>query len=377
MPPVSDDQIGDRSADWRKIDNTNSRHLELYTILGEYDNTGFPLSYCLLTTATSVEDGKRTRALEAWATILRNEYGVCPRFVHTDKDMAEIGASRQVWPDAKHQLCWWHQREAIRKRIKGNLPTSAYNPQRANREHAFLDINFKPTSRVDLNDTEGNVPGEICEQGVQGRNANTTALTSDDPNSIKIRLPALHLTRSSQTIPTVGTSVVGSTLDVTANSAMDTRDNISGSILTCSRRDSSVAGTFSAADNTMKLTIRIPAPSTIRHSGTENESDADDETTNGRRTFCPVEHRDAVVQIMEQHFCAHPLIPGYSAPTPEGIKAWAVKQIYEFCTLRDLPNLWAYLWENWYRRRRWELWACSGNPEEIPCLKTTMLVEAQ
>ena len=28
-------------------DNTNSRHLELYTILGEYDNAGFPLSYCV------------------------------------------------------------------------------------------------------------------------------------------------------------------------------------------------------------------------------------------------------------------------------------------------------------------------------------------
>ena len=54
-------------------DNTNSRHLELYTILGEYDNAGFPLSYCLLTMASSVEDGKCTKALHAWAAILRNE----------------------------------------------------------------------------------------------------------------------------------------------------------------------------------------------------------------------------------------------------------------------------------------------------------------
>jgi hypothetical protein len=131
--------------------------------------------------------------------------------------------------------------------------------------------------------------------------------------------------------------------------------------------------------NTTKLTIRIPAPSTIHHSGpvTENEPDADEEMMNKRRTFCPVEHRDAVIEMMERHFCMHPLIPGYSAPTPEGIKAWAVKQTYEFCVLHDLRNLWAYLWENWYRRGRWELWARSGNPREIPCLKTTMLVEAQ
>ena len=78
----------------RQIDNTNSRHLELYSVIGEYDNVGFPLSYCLLTTASSVDDGKRTRALEAWVTLLRSKHGVVPRFVHIDKDMAEIGASR-------------------------------------------------------------------------------------------------------------------------------------------------------------------------------------------------------------------------------------------------------------------------------------------
>jgi hypothetical protein len=39
---------------------------------------------------------------------------------------------------------------------------------------------------VDLNEFEGGVPGEIFEQGVQGRNANMTALASKDPNSIKI-----------------------------------------------------------------------------------------------------------------------------------------------------------------------------------------------
>ena len=51
--------------------------------------------------------------------------------------------------------------------------------------------------------------------------------------------------------------------------------------------------------------------------------------------------------------------------------------MYEFCVLRKLSNLWAYLWENWYRRGRWELWARSTDPREIPQLKTTMLVEGQ
>ncbi|KAG0693922.1 hypothetical protein DFH29DRAFT_815867 [Suillus ampliporus] len=43
--------------------NTNAKHLELYSVLGEFDNAGFPLSYCLLLTATAIEIGKRTTAL--------------------------------------------------------------------------------------------------------------------------------------------------------------------------------------------------------------------------------------------------------------------------------------------------------------------------
>ena len=60
---------------------------------------------------------------------------------------------------------------------------------------------------------------------------------------------------------------------------------------------------------------------------------------------------------MESHLCAHPLIPGYPAPTPVGIREWAVKQMYEFCHEHKLPEAWAYLWGNWYRPGRWEIWA--------------------
>ena len=88
MQPVSDHRsVRDEHTNQKNKDKTNSRHLELYTILGEYNNTGFPLSYYLLTTASSVEDGKCTKALHAWAAILPNEYSIVPRFVHMDKDM--------------------------------------------------------------------------------------------------------------------------------------------------------------------------------------------------------------------------------------------------------------------------------------------------
>ena len=104
---------------------------------------------------------------------------------------------------------------------------------------------------MDLNDTEGGVPGEKCEQDEQGSNAITTPLTSEDPNSIKIRIPASFPSHSSQLIPTVGTS----TLDVTTNSAMNTRDDVGGLMLTCSHHDLSVVSMSSVVDNTTKLTI--------------------------------------------------------------------------------------------------------------------------
>jgi hypothetical protein len=309
----------------KNVDNTNSRHLELYTVLGEYDNAGFPLSYCLLTTASSVEDRKRTKALEAWAAILREEHSVVPRFVHTDKDMAEIGASRRIWPEAKHQLCWWHQREAVRRRLKGNLPTLVYNAPRAVREHAFINIAFKPYGRVDPSDIEGGVPGEICEQGIQAENANTIPLTGGGPNSIKIRIPVVHLMHSSQTAQNVGDNVgvpnlassrpnapevathsatntrenAGETtlaggcpnlLGVSVHSATDAGDKVGGPTLAGGCTD--LQGVFGHPPDTSKLTIRIPAPSTICEAVpvTEDEPDSDEDISIGRRTFCPIEH---------------------------------------------------------------------------------------
>ena len=83
----------------------------------EYDNAGFPLSYCLLSTATALPVGKRKRALKEWGKCLRDKYGVIPKFAHTDKDMAEIGMLR-------------HLREAVKERLKTvKLSTTPYNIQ--------------------------------------------------------------------------------------------------------------------------------------------------------------------------------------------------------------------------------------------------------
>jgi hypothetical protein len=136
-------------------DNTNLKNLELYSILGEHDNAGFPLSYCMLLTATSLEIGKRRNALSRWVEALRDTYGIRPRFAHTDKDMGEISMLCDIW-DLKIQLCWWHLQKAIWEHLgKGKLSTTPYNTLKAKQEFGFIDAAFAPKGELTQQSTRG------------------------------------------------------------------------------------------------------------------------------------------------------------------------------------------------------------------------------
>ncbi|KAK7438928.1 hypothetical protein VKT23_009431 [Stygiomarasmius scandens] len=321
---------------------TNSKHLELYCVMAEHDNAGFPLSYCLLSTATSMEQRKRTKALCKWVTQLRDQWGVNPEFVNIDKDMAEIGMVRKVWPTAKIQLCWWHLRRAVRERLaKAKLSTTPYNPIRARLEFTFIDPDFRPVGSPDLQEYEG---GFDFHQPVQ-------APKGPSPNSIFLRIPATQLTLTNSS---------GSDEDDDEYDFMPPKRDFGPTEL--------------VLPDGRKLRIIPPKPS--NEPSAESESEAEDDTVQERRTFCPSEYRATIQEMMDNHLHAHPLIPGYAAPTQQGIREWAVKQMYRHCEKNDLREVWAYLWENWYRPGRWELWARSVS-DKIPRLKTTMILESQ
>lgn len=103
-----------------------------------------------------------------------------------------------------------------------------------------------------------------------------------------------------------------------------------------------------------------------------NEEDKD----NDCHTFCPKGYCKAIIDMMERHYCAHPMIPGYAVPEPSAIKQWAVQEIYDFCKQNNLPEMWVYIWENWYQKGQWELWARLAY-DKMPVLKTTMILESQ
>lgn len=162
--------------------------------MAEHDNAGFPLTYCLLSTATAIDNQKRLKALVAWTTCLQQKYGIDPIFTHVDKDMAEIGCLREVW-NAKISLCWWHLHRAVRTRLaKAKLTTTPYNVKRAYGEFPFIKMDFiPPGTRVDVTDYEGGPPDDnpppTTDPPISGSIITTTATLGDITNGLRIRIP--------------------------------------------------------------------------------------------------------------------------------------------------------------------------------------------
>ena len=75
------------------------------------------LSYLFL--ENNGKDGIRTNILQKFLTIFRDQ-GLQPKFFLTDKDFAQINATRFTWPNAKVQLCRWHIKKAITTRLSSN-----------------------------------------------------------------------------------------------------------------------------------------------------------------------------------------------------------------------------------------------------------------
>lgn len=321
-----------------QVDNTNEANLELYSMVGEIDNAGYPVAYCLLSTATSISLGKRTAALSAFLQRIKVTYKVNPSFTHVDKDFAEIAALGKTWPDAKVQLCWWHLSRAVSQRMaKRSLRTSAYDAKAAHQEYDFIPTTFCPTSRPDRADDEG--------YGNRSDDDDYNPKQAYKKASKKARLKVISSTQPAPSAPPGQNP-----------NALPIKIVIPISFTQSRTQKTYPSAQISASD------------------GSDTESDV--EETGGKREFCPFENRDAVISLMERHYCAHPSIPGYARPERLAIRYWAVKEMFIFCQRHKLQELWAYLWCNWYRSERWELWARSSC-SQIPRLKTTMICESQ
>ena len=101
-------------------------------------------------------------------------------------------------------------------------------------------------------------------------------------------------------------------------------------------------------------------------------------TAAGRLEPSTEEERNVVLEMFSRHFNDHSLIPDRSGVfrPKESIYWQSVSEAYQWCRQRNYPNLWAYLYVNWYKPSSWKQWARAANASEIPTLKTTMIVES-
>lgn len=102
-----------------------------------------------MTTATAITKKKRTRALIEFLSAIRRAYAIDPQFSHIDKDFAEIKACSEVWPDSRVSICWWHIRDALRKRLAmPRLKVRHYDPAGPALEFDFIDTKFLPPAQI-------------------------------------------------------------------------------------------------------------------------------------------------------------------------------------------------------------------------------------
>lgn len=275
---------------------------------------------------------------------MQTTYAVIPSFTHVDKDLAEISALAAVWPKAKTQICLWHLQRAINDRLaKITLRTTPYDTAGARHEFGFISSSFRPIATADPKDDE--------EYGYK---------SSDDyrPNRKNKSKPKKR--SLTQTIPPPLPPRLLS--QVNPNALIIKIPNAGASRVPATQPPPVISPYTSDDENKNTDT-----------DGSDAEVEGD---SHGSRKFCPVDLRESVTSLVTAHFCAHPSIPGYARPSDVGIRWWAVQEMYNFCVRNNLPELWAYMWGNWYRPERWKLWARSACAE-IPRLRTTMICESQ
>ena len=108
------------------------------------------MAFLLIRTSKEARSGAKQAVLERFLGQLRSR-GVQPEFTLTDKDWSEINAMRATWPEAKHQLCFWHALRALKQRLAKKKETPAiYDAETARKEFSFIDTAFIPLGqRVD------------------------------------------------------------------------------------------------------------------------------------------------------------------------------------------------------------------------------------
>ena len=114
---------------------------ELFVLLGEARGSGLPIGWCFMQSKSNEmpKAGSKEVALTMWLTHFHDYWKIDAKVTHSDKDRSEINAFSNVFPHAKHQLCFWHVLRAVKQwlAILHHQP-APYNATQATSEFSFI-----------------------------------------------------------------------------------------------------------------------------------------------------------------------------------------------------------------------------------------------
>ncbi|XP_006462497.1 hypothetical protein AGABI2DRAFT_119353 [Agaricus bisporus var. bisporus H97] len=340
--------------------NTNKSNYEVYAILGEVYGSGCPLGYLLVTSTGGGLPGAKENYLSKVLLHLKNHWQLVPAFTHTDKDLSEINACRKIFPDAKHQLCFWHCLRAIRTRLSIlRRRPKPYNVVEAVKEFDWIDPLFVPASQ------------QLAGNQIQALDRAVPELKIRLGGTLQNRAPEPPLFLPSQQL------VIRLHNRVQAVRALP--NDMSWNNIEHQEEE-----TDNEDDENFTDTIANEVDNWYeKEGGDRDEEDGPDwmfdtgEVTSKdpAYVFCPAAHRRTLLHLFTKHFCQHPIFDEVDGPwDSKKIRREAIWEMYNFCQRRGLAEVWGYMWASWYSPAMWKLWARSTSPL-LSRLRTTMSVE--
>ncbi|KAL0569697.1 hypothetical protein V5O48_012270 [Marasmius crinis-equi] len=329
--------------------NTNKSHFEIFALLGEVYGSGCPLGFLLIQSTPNHaegEDGKQ-KYIESLLKYFKTKWVPKPLCTLTDKDRIEINAFRNCFPNADHQLCFWHCLRAIKTRLSILRRRPApYDGQRAKAEYDFVDPEFKPLAQM----------------------------TDEEIRAADLRIPTAAM-------PTLNVFLAG----IPQSQAPPPKDHekimirINGEAVReyQEKVKRGVALTLHADSENLDEAVESLDTDVDQEDGPDWMFESGETTVRDPNyTFCPAPHRKQLLHLFTRHFCQHPFFPNRQGEkrTAATIKRDAAWEMYSFCKKRGLREVWAYMYNSWYCSTMWPLWARSSSPY-LSRLRTTMNVE--
>ncbi|KIO18476.1 hypothetical protein M407DRAFT_48553, partial [Tulasnella calospora MUT 4182] len=143
-PELWGEETAEIAFDASLLVNTNSAHYEISGLVAEGNGQGILIGFIY----TTAMDGTAKTGAKLWLLIDFLEFfkARCPRilFTLTDKEKAEINAFQKVWPEAKHQCCYWYAIQYLETHLSENKPPAFYDPREAWMKFDFIDPTWAP-----------------------------------------------------------------------------------------------------------------------------------------------------------------------------------------------------------------------------------------